>query len=139
MTAAGSAGRRPRALQRSASRAPRGLAAALAIAAAATLAGCGSISEKFASAASQAPAIGLPAGAPERPAVPPPYPAVHDLPPPRNSVILSGVEQAQIERDLAEARDRQQISAGVETQAKKKAKTPTPANLKPGARGATIY
>jgi hypothetical protein len=126
-------------LQRSARRAARPLAAALAIAAAACLTGCGSISEKFASTASQMPAIGLPSGAPERPSTPPAYPAVHDMPAPRNSVILTGVEQAQMERDLTEARDRTQTSAGVETQAKKKAKTAAPTTLKPGARGATIY
>jgi len=140
MTRRGSAERRPCALQRSASRAARPLAVALAIGAAAALAGCGSISDKFASAASQMPAIGLPAGAPERPATAAAYPAVHEMPAPRNSVILTGVEQAQMERDLTDARDKQQTSARPETQAKKKAKAKTaPTALKPGARGATIY
>ena len=134
-----SGGHRPRALQRSASSASRRLAAVLLIAASAGLAGCGSISDKFASTASQMPAIGLPAGAPERPAAASPYPAVHDMPAPRNSVILTGVEQSQMERDLTDARDRQQASAGVQTEARKKAKKPAPVNLKPGARGATIY
>ncbi len=57
-----------------------------------------SISEKFAETASQMPGIGLPAGAPERPAEPTAYPAVHDIPPPRNSVVLTNIEQRKLER-----------------------------------------
>ena len=69
------------------------------------------------------PAIGLPAGAPERPAEPVPYPAVHDMPPPRNSTPLNLTEQEQMERDVGH---RPRRPAGrrpaCETQAKKKAK-----------------
>jgi uncharacterized protein YceK len=126
-------------VQRSAGRASRAIASGLVIAVAAGLSGCASISEKFASAASQMPGIGLPAGAPERAAQPTAFPAVHDMPPPRNSVTLTNTEQAQMERDLMLARDEQQIAAGVETRAKKKAGTPAPVKLPTSSRAATIY
>ena len=80
----------------------------VAAVAAAGLSGCASISEKFADTASQMPGIGLPAGAPERPAAPAAYPAVHDIPPPRNSVVLTNTEATQLENDLVTARDQQQ-------------------------------
>ena len=105
------------------------------------LSGCGSISDKFRTTASQMPAIGLPAGAPERTAEPVPYPAVHDMPAPRNSTPLTLTEQEQMERELATARDSQQTSAGIETQTKKKAKA-AGAKAKPipaSAAAATIY
>jgi hypothetical protein len=49
---------------------------------------------------------GLPEGAPQRPAAPTDYPAVHDLPPPRTDTMLSAEEQKKLEQDLAAARDR---------------------------------
>lgn len=113
----------------------------LVLALAAGLSGCGSISEKFRNTASQMPAIGLPAGAPERTAEPVPYPAVHDMPAPRNSTPLNVTEQEQLERELVTARDDQQTSAGLETQKKKKAKAAA-AKAKPipeSSRAATIY
>ena len=87
--------------------------------AAASLGGCGSISQKFADTASQAPGIGMPANAPERPSAPPAYPAVHDIPAPRNSITLTNFEQQKLEDDLVAARDGQQTSVGITTQAKK--------------------
>ena len=79
------------------------LARGLAIVAAAASAGCASISEKFADTASQLPgdrparrragAAGQPGG----------LPAVHDIPPPRNSVMLTNIEQQKLEDDLADA------------------------------------
>jgi hypothetical protein len=114
---------------------------------AAGLSACASISEKFRNTASQMPAIGLPAGAPERTAEPVPFPAVHDLPPPRNSVTLTEPERDQMQRDLAAARDTQRLTeAEVEAQAQAKTKAiaaaakaaaarPIPAS----ARAATIY
>jgi len=77
------------------------------------LGGCASTSQSIADGASQAPVIGLPADAPARPAEPVAYPAVHDLPPPRNSVVLTGLEQQRLEADLIAARDRQQAAAGI--------------------------
>jgi hypothetical protein len=43
----------------------------------------------------------------EAPGAPPPsYPAVHDMPPPRNSTILTDYEQKKLENDLIAARRR---------------------------------
>jgi hypothetical protein len=106
--------------------------------AAAGLGGCGSISEKFADTASQMPAIGLPAGTPERPATPAAYPAVHDVPPPRNSVMLTNTEAAQMQADLVTARDQQQSEAGLKPQAKKSPAKP-PAKVVPASSRGSIY
>lgn len=83
------------------------------------LSGCGTISSKFSEVASQAPGIGLPADAPERTAQPAAYPAVHDMPPPRNTETLTTIERADAERELVQARTEQQgigaaIRAGAE-------------------------
>ena len=91
------------------------------IIAAAGLAGCSSISEKFRDTAAALPGVGLPADAPERTAKPVAFPAVHDVPPPRNSVTLTNTEQAQMERELVTAREEQQVVSGV---AKPKKKDP---------------
>ena len=66
------------------------------------------------------PVVGVPDGAPERPAAPAAYPAVHDVPPPRNSVVLTNTEAAQLEADLVTARDQQQSGVGIKPQPKKK-------------------
>jgi hypothetical protein len=50
---------------------------------------------------------GLPEGTPERPATPPAYPAVHDMPPPRNSVVLTEEEKKRVEAELAVVRAEQ--------------------------------
>jgi len=86
------------------------------------LAGCGSISEKFRDTAAVLPGVGLPADVPERPAQPVAFPAVHDIPPPRNSVTLTNTEQDQMERELVKARDEQQVASGVAKQKNKDAK-----------------
>jgi hypothetical protein len=52
--------------------------------------------------------MGLPAGAPARPEKPYEYPAVHDMPPPRASVPMTEEEQVRLEKELANARDRQE-------------------------------
>jgi hypothetical protein len=104
--------------------------------AAAGLSGCASISEKFAETASQMPAIGLPAGTPDRPSAPPVYPAVHDIPPPRNSVVLTNTEAAQLEADLVTARDQQQSGVGLKPPMKKK---PPPAKVVPASSRASTY
>jgi hypothetical protein len=109
----------------------------VAIVAAAGVSGCGSINQKFSETMSQMPAIGLPAGTPERPAATPDYPAVHDIPPPRNSVMLSDFEQRKLEDDLVAARDQQQSALGVKPVAKK----PEPAaksGAKPAAKPAVV-
>ena len=50
---------------------------------------------------------GLPDGAPERPQTPAPYPAVHDMPPPRKSTILTEEEKKKVEAELAVKRAQQ--------------------------------
>ena len=65
------------------------------------------------------PALGgLPAGAPPRPATPYQYPAVHDMPPPRDTRPMTEEELSKTEKDLQTARDRQEAREG-------KAKTPS--------------
>jgi hypothetical protein len=51
---------------------------------------------------------GLPAGAPEHPATPYQFPAVHDLPPPRSDQPMSDEDVLNAENALKSARDRQQ-------------------------------
>ena len=53
------------------------------------------------------PIVGLPEGAPKRPANPGAFPAVHDVPAPRENAALDPAEQVRIESELAAARDRQ--------------------------------
>jgi hypothetical protein len=55
---------------------------------------------------------GLPAGTPERPATPVAYPAVHDMPPQRDDVVLTDTQQKKIQADLLAARDRQSKQSG---------------------------
>jgi hypothetical protein len=69
--------------------------------------------------------MGLPAGAPARPATPYQYPAVHDMPPARSTPPMSGEEQARLEKELAAVRERQE---GRDGPAKKPAQ---PAKKKP--------
>jgi hypothetical protein len=107
MARRGSAGRGEDALGRGLRLAAPVVAAILA---AAALSGCGAISSKFSEAGSQMPGIGLPSGAPERTAERTAFPAVHDLPPPRNSVTLTSIERAEAERQLLEARNEQQTA-----------------------------
>ncbi len=49
---------------------------------------------------------GLPEGAPQRPTKPSAFPAVHDMPPPRGSTVLTDAEQRKLEDDLVAARTR---------------------------------
>jgi hypothetical protein len=51
--------------------------------------------------------LGTPEGVPAKPETPPEFPHVHDVPPQRQQAVLSGDEQARIERDLVLARERQ--------------------------------
>ncbi|MEA2905099.1 MAG: hypothetical protein QOI12_2486 [Alphaproteobacteria bacterium] len=81
----------------------RALAAALALAGAAVLPGCSSYTLVDALPAAIG---GLPEGAPERPATPAPYPAVHDIPPRRADVPLSDAERKRLREELILTRDR---------------------------------
>jgi hypothetical protein len=47
---------------------------------------------------------GLPSGTPERPAVAPEYPAVHEMPPPRATAVLTEEEKKKVEAELAAMR-----------------------------------
>jgi hypothetical protein len=49
---------------------------------------------------------GLPPGVPARTAAPPPYPAVHDVPPPRATTPLNEDQQLKLERELEAVRTR---------------------------------
>ena len=57
------------------------------------------------------PLVGLPANTPPRPANPGEYPAVHDIPGPRNDTVLDQAQQDKLEKELVAARDRQASGA----------------------------
>jgi len=120
-------GRRGAALQQT--RGWRGLPV-LAVAAAVGLSGCASISQKFAESASQLPQVGLSPNAPARPAEQMAYPAVHDVPPPRTSTVLTDIEQQKLETDLVSARNQQQTAAGVPLADRKKTQAAKDQNRK---------
>lgn len=61
---------------------------------------------------SDLPVVGLPAGAPARPAEQAAYPAVHDIPAARTEQPLDPADQAKMESDLVKARERQAAAAG---------------------------
>jgi hypothetical protein len=65
------------------------------------------------------PAVGLPAGAPERPKEAGAYLPVHDLPPDRDEAALPPAERARIERELLAARDHQVSAAAGQNPAAK--------------------
>ena len=75
------------------------VAAALLLAA--TLAGCSSVIDTVPTSLG-----GLPEGVPQRPATPAAYPAVHDLPPPRQDSALSDAESKRLREDLKDTRNR---------------------------------
>lgn len=64
--------------------------------------------------------MGLPSGAPARPATPYQYPAVHDMPPTRSDRTMTDEEQVRMERELKAVRDRQTGRAGADTAPAKK-------------------
>lgn len=75
------------------------------------LAGCSSTIEKLPAAVG-----GLPADAPDRPATPAAYPAVHDMPPARTNTVLTEDEQKKAAAELAAARDQQAKRAATKDQ-----------------------
>jgi hypothetical protein len=82
-------------------RGARALAAAALLTGAAVLAGCSSTIDHIPTAVG-----GLPEGIPARPAEPPPYPAVYDMPPPRGSTPLNEAEKKLLKDDLIATRNR---------------------------------
>ena len=104
------------------------LAAVILVAAgAASLGGCGSLNEKMAQGMGSMPAIGLPVNAPERPAQPHAFPAVHDMPPQRTTAVLTAAEQRTLEKELVSAREVQQAAAPKPAAASKPAAKPVAA------------
>ena len=65
------------------------------------------------------PAVGVPAGVPERPKEAGTYLPVHDLPPAREEAAMKPAEVSKIESELTAARDRQAASATTPKSAKK--------------------
>jgi hypothetical protein len=55
---------------------------------------------------------GMPADAPQQPAAPVAYPYVHDMPPPRQDVVMTQEEQKKAEAELMALRERQEREAG---------------------------
>ena len=64
---------------------------------------------------------GLPEGAPKRQENPPPFPAVHDMPPPRSQALMDKDQQTRLEADLVAARAKLQTQ---QNQAKAAANPP---------------
>jgi len=108
------------------------LACGLAVA----LAGCSSSSLGTLGDSMPASIGGLPTDAPERSAIPPAYPAVHDMPPPRPNTTLTAEEQLKLESDLTAIRTRQEIVTG--TAPAKRSQAPAPRVI-PAASSNTIY
>jgi hypothetical protein len=84
---------------------------------------------------------GLPTNAPPRPTTSYQYPAVHDMPPPRDTKPLSEEDQVKLEKDLQAIRDRQAAEAaeeppseepGTATKKQPAAKTGQKTSAKPG-------
>jgi hypothetical protein len=86
----------------------RVLAAVLLLSAPGVLSGCtgATVGDHLPTAAG-----GLPEGTPQRPAVPAAYPAVQDMPPPREDMVLTYEEQKKLENDLIAARTRAATTA----------------------------
>ena len=82
-------------------RVARAFAAAALFTSAVMLGGCSSTIDHIPTAIG-----GLPEGVPARPAEPPPYPAVHDMPPPRSSTPLTEAEKKLLKDDLIANRNR---------------------------------
>jgi hypothetical protein len=77
----------------------------LALALAGGMAGCTSF-------VSDLPVVGEPAHIPKAPEAPPAFPAVHDMPPARDTKPLTAEERKKLEAELAAARDKQEAETG---------------------------
>ena len=53
----------------------------------------------------------MPQDAPKRPQIAPAFPAVHDMPPPRNSAVLTEEEKKRVEAELAVLRAQQRAQS----------------------------
>jgi len=99
------------------------VAVALALASAALLSGCSShaVIDNLPAAVG-----GLPEGVPERPATPPSYPAVHNMPPARPDTALTAAETKKLREDLITTRERAAKEAADATAADAVAESSTP-------------
>jgi len=77
----------------------------------------------------------LPAGAPERPATPYQYPAVHDMPPARPIPTMTEEQQVKLEKELTLVRERQEATDGTAKKATQSAKKKPAATEKSDADG----
>ena len=77
--------------------------------------------------------MGLPAGTPERPVTPYVFPAVHDMPPPREAAPMTEEQQVKLEKDLEAARDRQETREKAAEAPEKPPKKKKSATVKDGA------
>ncbi len=102
----------------------RSVLAALSLAV--TLAGCGTVVDAIPQAVG-----GEPAATPARPATAYSYPAVHDMPPPRADAPMSDEQQAQMEKELIGAREKQEAAAKAEAAADAAQNSAAPAPKKP--------
>ena len=78
--------------------------------------------------------VGLPAGAPARPAQAAEYPAVHDMPPPRAEPALSTEQQLNAEKELNAVRDAQEDRLKAEQKPPAKPKAPAKKPVKKPAK-----
>jgi hypothetical protein len=79
----------------------------------------------------------MPADAPQQPAAPAAYPAVHDMPPPRPDVVMTQEEQKKAEAELMALRERQEREAGTFPNTLPTATTTTAADTAPNAMAKT--
>jgi hypothetical protein len=70
---------------------------------------------------------GLSSAAPKTPETPYQYPAVHDMPQPRDAKLLSDQEQEKLEKDLLSARESQEKAAAADAEAGQTPPPPPPA------------
>ena len=115
---------------RSQRRARAAMLAALLSAAGALIGGCAT-----GTVADHAPATvgSLPEGAPARPSNPYSFPAVHDMPPPRDEKVLTVEEQRKVEDELVAMRNRAATGIGPTGKPSTTASKPTATPRKPAA------
>jgi len=104
------------------------------------LGGCASVGEasgNLSQSLGTLPVVGLPANAPERPAEKLAFPAVHAMPAPRTTGLLTADEQRSLERDLVQARDTQRAGAGLPPAAKPAAQPAAAPSAKPAPAAAS--
>jgi hypothetical protein len=93
------------------------------------LAGCGSMGSQLPGALG-----GEPGDMPARPAAAFPFPAVHDVPPPRAESPMTDEQQAKMEKDLTLARARQEAEVKAAAAAETAEDNPAPAKKKPASK-----